>query len=276
MAVDLDPGMGRRALWNARVHDLEGRIRVVAGRAEEFEVPATARVHVDPDRRAAGGRKSNALRDYAPGPAPLLGLAGSCRGGAIKLGPASDFAAHFGPDRFEIELIGLCGECKEATAWFGDLRDLRARRRATVLPSGTTWTDRDGPAGPARVAPEVDRHVFDPDPTLDRAGLLDGFAAAHGLARIAPGVDLLTGPDRLDSPFLQRFEVVATFPLDVKILRREVAARALGPLEIKTRGLPTRPEAYRASLRPEGPNPATWILVAARGVPARAILAARD
>ncbi len=276
LAVDLDEGMGRRSLWNARVHGLEGRVEAAQSRAEAFAIPRGARVHVDPDRRASGGRKALAIRDYAPGLAALLALADSAPGGAIKLGPSSDFDAHFGAGRFEVELVSLGGECKEATAWFGDLADPRARRRATHLPSGATWTDLDGPTAPASIAPPgLAAFVFDPDPTLDRAGLLDGFAAAHGLRRLAAGVDLLTGPLAVASPFLSAFEVLETFPLDLKVLRREVAARGLGPLEIKTRGLPTTPEAYRARLKPEGSTPATWLLVAGRGEPGRAILASR-
>ncbi len=275
LGVDLDHGMGRRALWNARVHGLGGRIQPVQAQAEAFPIPPGARVHVDPDRRASGGRKANALRDYVPGPDALLALAGSTRGGAIKLGPSSDFRSHFGAGPFEVELVSLGGECKEATVWFGDLADPVVRRRATHLPSGVTWTDRDGPPTAAPIAPDLAGFVFDPDPTLDRAGLLDGFAAAHGLRRIAAGVDLLTGPAALASPFLATFEVLGTFPLDLKLLRREVATRSLGPLEIKTRGLPTTPEAYRAQLRPAGSTPATWLLVAGRGISGRAILARR-
>jgi len=275
IAVDLDGGMGRRTAWNAGVYDVADRVEARQGRAEDFPIPPGARVHVDPDRRASGPRRANAVRDYAPGVATLLGLAGSARGGAIKLGPASDFEARFGGPGFEVELTSLGGECKEATAWFGDLAGSGVRRRATCLPSGATWTDRDGMGPPGRSAVAVDNYVFDPDPSLARSGLLDGFAAAQGLGRIAAGVDLLTGPAGVASPFLAAFAVVAVFPLDLKVLRREVAARGLGPLEIKTRGLDLRPEAYRARLRPEGPNPATLILVAGRGAPGRAILARR-
>jgi hypothetical protein len=127
-------------------------------------------------------------------------------------------------------------------------------------------TQATGPLGP---------WVFDPDPTLVRSGLLDGFASRHGFKRIAAGVDLLTGPSRVDSPFLAAFEVVEALPLDLKALRREVALRGLGPLEIKTRGLETTPEAYRARLRPEGPNPATLLLIAGNPGPSHAILARR-
>jgi hypothetical protein len=54
-----------------------------------------------------------------------------------------------------------------------------------------------------------------------------------------------------------------------------VFARGLGPLEIKTRGLDATPESYRAKLRPEGPNPATLLLIAGNPGPSHAILARR-
>ncbi len=275
IAVDLDGGMGRRATWNAAVYGVGERVAAVRARAESFPIPNGARVHVDPDRRAIGPRKSNSINDLSPGLGVLLALAGSARGGAIKLGPASDFEAQFAAVGFELELVSLGGECKEATVWFGDLADPAVRRRATCLPAGATWADRDGPGSPDRAPGPLAGFVFDPDPTLTRSGLLDGFAATHGLRRIAAGVDLLTGPGPVESPFLAGFAVVEVFPLDLKALRREVAARGLGPLEIKTRGLEIRPEAYRARLRPEGPNPATLILVAGRDGPSRAILARR-
>ena len=275
IAVDLDPGMGRRTLWNAGVYGLDDRVMAVRGRAESFPIPGGSRVHVDPDRRAGGRARARTLGDYAPALDGLLDLASSARGGALKLGPSSDFEAHFGGPGFEIEVVSLGGECKEATAWFGDLAVLGVRRRATRLPGGATWTDRDGPASVPPTTGPLEAWAFDPDPSLLRSGLLDGFAAEHGLKRIAAGVDLLTGPGRVASPFLAGFEVVEAFPLDLKILRREVASRSLGPLEIKTRGLDITPESFRARLRPEGPNPATLLLIAGRPGPSRAILARR-
>jgi THUMP domain-like/RNA cap guanine-N2 methyltransferase len=273
IAVDLDAGMGRRTLWNAGVYEVADRVLAVQSRAELFAIPNGARVHVDPDRRAGGRSRARAVADYAPGLDFLLDLTASTRGGALKLGPSSDFESHFA--RFEIEVVSLGGECKEATVWFGDLMGSEVRRRATSLPTEATWTNLDGPVSAAQATRPLESWVFDPDPSLVRSGLLDGFAASHGLGRIVAGVDLLTGPRRVESPFLAAFEVVEVFPLDLKVLRREVALRALGPLEIKTRGLTMTPEAYRSLLRPEGPNPATLLLIAGRSGPSRAILARR-
>ncbi len=275
IAVDLDAAMGRRTLWNAGVYEVASRVMAVQARAEAFSIPGGARVHVDPDRRASGSGRARSLVDYAPGIDFLRELPSTVAGGALKLGPSSDYAAHFGDSGFEIEIISLGAECKEATVWFGDRASAGIRRRATSLPSGATWTDRDGPWGETHATQPLGAWVFDPDPSLVRSGLLDGFAAAQGLGRIVAGVDLLTGSQAVQSPFLAAFEVVETFPLDLKILRREVSTRGLGPLEIKTRGLKKTPEAYREQLRPAGPNPATLLLIADHAGASRAILARR-
>ena len=273
VAVDLDHGMGRRLRWNAGVYGVEDRIAPVRGRAEAFAVPDAALVHLDPDRRAASGRRARAVQDYVPGLPHLLALAASRRGGAIKLGPGSDFAEGFAGKAFEVELTSLGGECKEATVWFGSLTS--CRRRATCLPAGATWTDRDGPVGATAPSRPPVAQLYDPDPSLGRSGLLDGFALAHGLARVAPGVDLLTGPAGIASPFLAPFEIVDVLPADLKRLRRLVAERGLGTLEIKTKDVGIRPEILRAQLRPEGPNRATLFILGGGGGGTRAILANR-
>jgi hypothetical protein len=266
--------MCRRCRWNAAVQGVAARVELVQSRAERFALPAGALVHIDPDRRSRGERRARQLAGYVPGLDFLQALARSVRAGAIKLGPASDFATHWNTPGLEIELVSLDGECKEATVWFGALAGVR--RRATRLPEGATWTDCDGSAAAViAVRPPVPGSwVFDPDPALVRAGLLDSFAAAHGLARCAGGVDYLTGPAGLATPFLAAFEVDDVVSLDRKVLRRLVADRRLGPLEIKVRGLGLRPEVLRQRLQPTGPCPATLLCYGGPG-PARAVLARR-
>jgi predicted RNA methylase len=271
LAVDKDLGMTRRARWNAEVYGVSPRVLVARAHAERLAIPRESWVHVDPDRRARGPNRAQTLRHYVPDLTFLKALCRTARGGALKLGPASDFEAHFGPD-MEIELVSLGGECKEATIWFGDRAT--CRRRATRLPSGATWTDRHGFETARTRAMALSSWIYDPDPSLIRSGLLDSFAAAYGLGRIAADLDLLTGSEGADSPFLTAFEILEVWPLDRKRLRRLVRDHGLGPLEIKTRGLDWRPEDLRAWLRPEGSTPGTLLLLGGRG-PARAILARR-
>ena len=272
VAVDRDLGMLRRVLWNARAYGVEDRLLAVQARAETFPVLKRMLVHVDPDRRSTGGLRARNVADYVPGLDVLRAIRSQSRGGAIKLGPASDFAGHFaGPD-VEAEIVSLDGECKEATIWFGDLAT--CRRRATSLPSGSTWTDRDGPPGTAAIG-DVGGWVHEPDPALVRSGLLDGFALAHGRCRFLVGIDLLTGADRLDSGLIVNFAVHRVMPLDMKLIRREMRREGLDAVAIKPRGLqsPT-PEDARRMLRHEGGEPITVFLLNGRQG-SRAILARR-
>jgi hypothetical protein len=275
VAVDLDAGMCRRLRWNAEVYEVSDNVLAVQARAESFTIPAGARVHLDPDRRARdrGASRARVLAEYEPGPAFWASIIARIPGGAIKLSPAADFARLFpASSGCEVELISLRGECKEATVWFGDLT--ACRRRATRLPEGVTWTDRDEEeSGPIDASPLSD-WIFDPDPSLLRAGLLDGFARARRLSRVAEGIDYLTGPERVETPFLSAFAVRGVSSLDLKHLRRMIERHDVGTLEIKVRGADITPESLRAGLKPRGDESATLLIVGGPG-PARAVLGRR-
>jgi hypothetical protein len=272
LAVDSDQGMCRRLSFNASVYKVRDRVLSVRARAETFAIPAGAWLHLDPDRRTSGAKRARSLDEYAP--APEFWKSAICRvaAGAIKLGPASDFAKHFSDPEFEVELISLRGECKEATVWFGELAS--CRRRATVLPENVSWTDRDGPTGQWTPVVQPGAFIFDPDPALLRAGLLDGFALEHGLARVADGVDYLTGERLIATPFLSAFHVLDILPLDLKRLRRLIAASGIGTLEIKVRGADVAPETLRRQLPLGGERTATLLVFGGSG-PVRAVLAQR-
>jgi hypothetical protein len=257
---------------NASLYVVAERVPAVRARAETFPIPSGAWIHLDPDRRVCAHRRARFLDDYAPGPPVWERLIGRVAGGAIKLSPASDFARHFPGEESEIELISLRGECKEATVWFGELAS--CRRRATRLPEGVTWTDRDGPGPVPDVVSPLLSWIYDPDPSLIRAGLLDRFAQAHGLRRVAFDVDYLTGDERLETPFLDAFAVREVCSLDLKHLRRMIAGHRLGALEIKVRGVDITPEALRARLKPRGTEAATLLVIGGAGS-ARGVLAQR-
>ena len=56
-----------------------------------------------------------------------------------------------------------------------------------------------------------------------------------GSARVADGVDYLTGERLISTPFLTAFQW-DVLPLDLKRLRRLIAKNEIGTLEIKVRG----------------------------------------
>ncbi|WP_165068794.1 class I SAM-dependent methyltransferase [Paludisphaera rhizosphaerae] len=275
LAVDRDRGMARRVAWNADAYDRGGRVLPCQSTAEAFPIPAGAWVHIDPDRRTSGKGRAVAAEGYVPGPEFLHQLIRTAPAGAIKLGPASDFAGFVANLPCEVEIISLDGEAKEATVWFGAAAT--ASRRATKLPEAVTWTDRMGEPSandfPA-VAPAVGRWLYDPDPALSRSGLLDSFARAHGLGRIAADLPYLTADVFLATPWLEAFEVLEVHPLDLKKLRRQIDASSLGPVQVKHKTTDLKPEALRPLLRPKGDAPAVLFLTGGAG-PGRAFVTRR-
>ena len=235
VAVDRDPGMVRRMTWNALIYEVERNVEGVASDAESFSTSDRCLVHIDPDRRSSGTGRTRRIAEYRPNLSWLRSMISAHPGGAIKLGPASDVFEEFG--EFEIEVISLNGECKEATVWFGSLAT--CHRRATVLPSGATWIDGARQESMISIG-ELGESLYEPDAALVRAGLLNSFAKEHGLRRFSFGLELLSGNRSLISPFLTEFEVIADLPLDNKAIRGECRLHQWQPHEVKTRGL--RPE----------------------------------
>ena len=273
VAIDCDQGMCRRLNYNALVYDRADRILAVRARAETFAIPAGAWLHLDPDRRANGQERARSLDDYAPRSRFLeIGPRDESPLGPSSSGPPAISRSISAAREYEVELISLRGECKEATVWFGEL--VTCRRRATRLPENVSWTDRDGPTGRWASVSAIGPLIFDPDPALLRAGLLDGFALEHGLARVADGVDYLTGEREIATPFVTAFHVLDILPLDLKRLRRLIAKNEIGTLEIKVRGADIAPETLRRQLDLGGERVASLLVIGGAG-PVRAVLATR-
>jgi len=272
IGVDLDSAMTRRLRWNAAAQGCANRILPVRCRAEDFGISPGSLIHIDPDRRAALGRRARSVADYAPGLDTLRRIVRETSGGAIKLSPAADFDSHFADPGFEIELVSLDGECREATVWYGGLAS--CRRRATSLPGGVTWTDRDGAPGESPAQRSPARFVAAVDPALSRSGLAPSFAVAHELSQVGRQGNLLTADGVVAHPFLTWFEVLCVLPFDRRKLKSRIGSEGIGPLEIKVFGVRVSPESLRAELRPSGIHSATLILHPdGKGV--RAILARR-
>ena len=267
-AVDRNPACCLRAQWNAAIYDASRQPAVICGDVLTWPLAATDLVHIDPDRRAGSSRVVR-LDEYVPGPEFLTALAGRVRGGAIKLSPAANFGGKFPGS--ELELISLHGECKEATIWFGALAGT-GLPRATVLPSGETLTgdplEAFAPVGP------LSRHLFDPDPAIVRAGLVDVLAERMGLSRLDESEEYLTGDEPLDSPFWQRFEVLAELPNNPRLIRAHFRESQFGQVEIKCRHIPIDVEGVRRQLPLPGTESGVLFYARLAGK-ARAIVARR-
>jgi hypothetical protein len=268
VAVDLNPAACLRTKWNAEVYGVADRVTTHCHTAEEV-VFGNSLVHIDPDRRRHGPARSVRIEEYVPGLEFLQQLVKKCRGGAIKLSPASNFGGKF--QDVEHELISLHGECKEATIWFGELAGEHAWR-ATALPSGESLFGDPLSFG-AEVTPPG-AYLFDPDPAVVRAGLVDCLAERLSLSRLDTEEEYLTGSVPVSSPFLQTFELVAELSNNDKEIRNYFRNSTAGQVEIKCRRIPVDAEAVRRKLPLPGTDPAVLIFARVEGK-ARALVCRR-
>ena len=268
-AVDHSPAMCLRALWNAELYGVADRLRVRC--ADVHTLPGEVRglVHIDPDRRPFSSGRMSRVEDYVPSLDFLVVLMSRVDGGAIKVGPASNFGGKFGS--VETELISLHGECKEATLWFGSLMGTTPFR-ATVLPSGETIAGH--PLDAVAEQSGLGAYVFDPDPAVVRAGLVDLLAERLGLRRLDSAEEYLTGDQPLTSPFVQAFSVLEELPNNERELRHAVRRREWGAVEIKCRHVPITAESVRKKLPLEGKTPGVVFYMRINGK-TRCILAQR-
>ncbi len=268
VAVDKNPAQCLRTEWNSAAYQPSHIVESRCEDIEAIELPPNALVHIDPDRRPAG-KRTRKLEACQPGLPFLQHLIERQLGGAIKLSPASNFGGKF--PGCEIELVSWQGECREATVWFGNLKG-NEPMRATRLPEGITlagdpWSD-------AAELSEVRQFVFDPDPAVVRAGLLDRFATQQGLSRLDDAEEYLTADVNCDSPFVSAFEVLETVPNNERKMREAVRRQDWHEVEIKCRHLSINVDQVRRKLTLDGAGKGVLIYARVSGK-ATVILARR-
>ncbi len=267
--VDRQPAALWRTAANAAVYGVQDRLEYRLSEAELCHVPPEVLVHIDPDRRGGKPSRVNRLEDYLPNLEFLQQLPSRCRGGAIKVGPASNFGGKF-PDA-EIELVSLHGECKEATIWFGELTGPEPFR-ATVLPSGESLAGH--PLSTVVDVTPLAGYIYDPDPAVVRAGLVDLCAEQLRLTRLDAAEEYLTSPVLVTSPFVTPFRVLAELPNNERDLRQTLRDLHGGRYEIKCRHVPLAAEVLRRKL-PEAGDAALTIILARLNGKTRWVVAER-
>lgn len=255
-SVDLDPAMCLRTEWNGEVYGVRERIQTTVADVSQFQL-CDGLLHIDPDRRPGGRQRMMRIEDCSPNLDVLRTLMSRFRGGAIKLSPASNFGGKFLD--VELELVSLHGECKEATVWFGELAGDQPFR-ATSLPSGETIAAEPLSAR-ADISPPRS-FVFDPDPAIVRAGLLDVLAERLRIARLDDAEEYLTGEQPLQSPWAQSFRVLEVIPNNDREVRAACRRFEFGAVEIKCRHLSVDVERVRRKLPLDGSR--SGVLIFAR------------
>jgi hypothetical protein len=281
IGVDRDPVAAHYAEVNTSLFSAAGRVAIVPGSVEDFELGDVTAWHIDPDRRATG-RRTTSLIACQPGLNTIEHQLARVPHAAVKLAPATKVPPDWA-DRCELEWISRDGECRQVVAWHGDLARSPGLRRATILT--TSAARRDAPGGESRtiigrpdqpisVSNELGDFVFDIDPAVRAARLQGALAAELNLSALAEGPSYFTGGVSIADAAVSCFKIEQVLPLRVRAIAEHLRQRGIGRLEIKKRGIDVDPEKLRRDLKLCGDNAATLLVSKIAGRPS-AIVAHR-
>ncbi|GAA2078997.1 50S ribosomal protein L11 methyltransferase [Pseudolysinimonas kribbensis] len=235
--------------------------RVEAGAAEEADLAAVGAVWLDPARRSEGVRR----RDPAAWSPPLdwsFGLADRLPVG-VKLGPGID--RDLLPAGAEWQWISADRDVVEAVVWAGGLQREGIGRAALVLGAhGAAELTGPRDADDAE-AGGLGEYLVEPDGAVIRARLIGDLARGVEGRMLDPTIAWITTDAEPTTPFGAVFRVRERFALDVRTLKKELAARGIGTLEIKKRGVDVDPAEFRKRLALRGENSAVLVLTRIAG-----------
>lgn len=217
----------------------------------------------DPARRDERGKRIHALHNYRPPLTILESWRAMTTAWGVKVSPAVDFDQV--DENAEIEFISVNGNLREAILWYGNLRT-NASTTATLLPSGATLSSTKHYAPRSTILPLA--YLYEPDPAVLRAKLVQPLAAQIGAQQIDKTIAFLTSDRAIETPFAKRFQVENWFPFQLKRLRAYLRERRVGQLTIKKRGSPLDVEQLRRQLRLKGEQSRILILTHVQGQPA--------
>jgi len=231
LAVDLDAGRAAMASANGAARGLPIETQVADVRDVDRDGAGVDAAWVDPARRDSSGRVLDPER-WSPPLSEAIRIARGVPRAGIKVAPGINLALV--PSDAEVEFISLGGRLVEAVIWLGAA--VTAPRRATVLPEGVTLGGTpDTGATPLR---EPGRYLYDLDPSVGRAGLVDVLAPTLDAWLLASGVGYLSGDDAHDTPFARRFRIVEWFPFAERRLLEACRAAGAARVEVMRRASP--------------------------------------
>lgn len=267
LGIDRDPLRLAMAQANAHALDLDDRASFIQG---DLLTPLPLSPHplsldlaffFDPSRRI-GGKRLFSVKDYRPPLSIVRDWLPRFPALGVKISPGVDLTELVGYD-VEIEFISLHGELKEAVLWFGPLRT--TRRRATVLPGPHSLVAGSGDT--ALPVSEPLTYLYEPDPSVLRAGLVAVLGTELDATQLDPDIAYLTSEKVKPTPFARVWAVEDWFPFGLKRLRAYLRERNIGKITVKKRGSPLQPDALIHDLHLKGDNERVIFLTHLRGRP---------
>jgi hypothetical protein len=222
-------------------------------------------VYLDPARRTAGHGNTSRItdpNDYTPSLDFAFDVASRLPTG-IKLGPGFD--RDLIPADAEAQWVSVDRDVVELGLWFGLLARPGVRRSALVIGDhGTAELSADADSADAEVG-ELGEYLLEPDGAVIRARLIGDLARSIDARMLSTGIAYLTADAPVSTPFATTFRITDRLPWDQRLLKKELAARRIGTLEIKKRGADVDPAALRRTLSLKGPNSATLFVTRVAG-----------
>lgn len=270
LAVEIDELTAQIAAHNLQAthpQHSSAKARVLTADATDDELADIDGVFLDPARRTAGHRDTKRLasaNDYSPSLEFAFGLAEQLPTG-IKLGPGFD--RDLIPDSAEAQWVSVDGQVVETGLWFGSVAREGVKRSALIVHSASSTTHELTATADAEDAEErpLGAYLYEPDGAVIRARLIGMLATGLQAGMLSEGIAYLTGDTLVDTPFATAFRVLEQLPASEKQLKRALAARDIGTLEIKKRGASVDPATLRKRLALKGSRPATLVLTRVAG-----------
>lgn len=238
---------------------------VVNADAEQVGLDGVGGVFLDPARRTAGHQNTSRLRDpadFSPSLDFAFGLGERLPTG-VKLGPGVD--RDLVPPGAEAQWVSVDREVVELGVWFGPLARPGIGRSALVIGDHGT-AELTGPADSEDVdTGTIGDFVYEPDGAVIRARLIGDLARSLGASMLSTGIAYLTAPNLVGTPFARAFRVLEVLPYDERAIKAALAARGIGSLEIKKRGVDVDPAQLRRKLALKGRASGTLIVTRIAG-----------
>lgn len=199
-------------------------------------------IFYDPGRRDEQGGRIHDVERYEP---PLsLAKAWRARQILVKLSPAVD------PRQLQsyggcVEFISLAGRLTEALLW---LNQPAAPPMATQLTQDGPLHFRHEAEARADISPPRG-WLFEPDPAIMRAGLVQQLAVALNGFLLDETIAYVTMDRPARTPWGRYWAIFDWMPFQLKRLRRYLAQRGVGKVTVKKRGFPMTPAELIAKLR---------------------------
>jgi hypothetical protein len=203
IAMDKDPLHLKIAEANVAARGLSANVTTELGDVQEIAAMRCAEAaFIDPARRTSSGNRK--FGNYDP---PLRWCLQFARKmpTAIKVAPGIDHDT--APARWEIEFVAYGRELKEAVLWSPQFKGLRTR--ATILPQGDQL---EATSDQTQIqCREPGAYLYDPNPAVTRAGLVEDLARNYGLWKIDPMIAFLTGDEAVATPFARTHQVIEAY-----------------------------------------------------------------